>query len=703
MKLLNSNTALKGWLDSSGTQEQFVRKVEEWVDHRIEKSEAVSSFLQGDSSVYDLDYKDLGVVRIKDYIDNRNRTVQDTGAGNVGNEKVKIDPVGLIWRYYKGIEDVSEAFCKDMNHLFDQVEGRLKKTVPEKEEISVWMKRFRSGLDKDMIDARERNRERISEVIISWIEQGEKTSERFTFPENASFQEKKDIVLNRWWYNYTFHLHFAARNSKQLRDLMGESLDEMSFAVVREGEKKGIPVFANPNYVSLLGTGVPETEQVIKDTVLCNPQLVDTFGRIVAWEKEDITEPGKPNAAGWLLPLKKTVHRRYPEVAILIPETGGRACGGLCSYCQRMYEFQNGNLNFNLSKLKPRESWDERLKKVMDYFRNDTQLKDILITGGDALMSSINSLKQVLDAVYEMALLKREDNNRRPSNKKYAEMVRVRLGTRLLSYLPQKIDSEMISILSDFRDKGRSAGIEQFFIQTHFESPLEVTPEVADKVSALQKAGWIVTNQHVFIASASRRGHNAKLRETLVSAGIVPYYTFSVKGYKENNYHYSTIARLEQEKCEEKIFGFDGDIPKSFIREITQGQETVEGVFRRIEKESGSLFPGTDSSVMNLPGVGKSLTFRTIGILNDGRRVLEFDHNASRFHSPVIQKMGKVVIVESKPVSEYLDEIEAMGEGREDYESVYGYSAGLTERRARFYLYPEYDFKVTEELNNYSG
>ena len=64
-------------------------------------------------------------------------------------------------------------------------------------------------------------------------------------------------------------------------------------------------------------------------------QLVEEFGQISAWEKEDQVEPGKPNAAGWLLPTSDCVHRRYPEVAILIPETMGRACGGLCVSCQR--------------------------------------------------------------------------------------------------------------------------------------------------------------------------------------------------------------------------------------------------------------------------------------------------------------------------------------------------------------------------------
>jgi lysine 2,3-aminomutase len=115
---------------------------------------------------------------------------------------------------------------------------------------------------------------------------------------------------------------------------------------------------------------------------------------------------GKPNAAGWILPSHHNVHRRYPEVAIMIPDTMGRACGGLCVSCQRMYEFQRGNLNFNLDKLRPDETWNEKLRRLLDYYENDTQLRDILITGGDALMSRDESLEKILIAYMKWQLEK---------------------------------------------------------------------------------------------------------------------------------------------------------------------------------------------------------------------------------------------------------------------------------------------------------
>ncbi|MCK5741337.1 MAG: KamA family protein, partial [Chlorobi bacterium] len=78
----------------------------------------------------------------------------------------------------------------------------------------------------------------------------------------------------------------------------------------------------------------------------------------------------------------------------------------------------------------------------------------------------------------------------------------------------------------------------------------------------------------------------------------------------------------------------------------------------------------------------------------------EFDHDATRNHSPIIHKMGKVIIVESKSISEYLDQLERMAEDISEYMDVWGYSAGSTEPRQPVYEYPEYEYKSTEEYTN---
>jgi lysine 2,3-aminomutase len=111
-------------------------------------------------------------------------------------------------------------------------------------------------------------------------------------------------------------------------------------------------------------------------------------------------------------------------------------------------------------------------------------------------------------------------------------------------------------------------------------------------------------------------------------------------------------------------------------------------------------FLATDRNVINLPGVGKSLTFRTIGITRRGRRILKFDHDSTRSHSPIINEMDDVIIVESKPIGEYLRQLKQLGENTEDYDTIWGYSIGETERRFPVFEYPDYTFNTTCEFSN---
>ncbi len=121
---------------------------------------------------------------------------------------------------------------------------------------------------------------------------------------------------------------------------------------------------------------------------------------------------------------------------------------------------------------------------------------------------------------------------------------------------------------------------------------------------------------------------------------------------------------------------------------------------KELRTKANIPFLATDRNVINLPGVGKSLTFRTIGITRWGRRILEFDHDHTRWHSPIINKIGKVVIIESKPIGEYLHQLEDMGENVKEYENVWGYSIGETEPRLSIFEYPELGYKITDRMTN---
>jgi lysine 2,3-aminomutase len=703
-EILRENPILEEILRNAKNETEALEGVRQWVmDVLYSRPEALKFYRReqtGHKVFRSLKWSDYAAIRLLDYIDNAGIEVEDL---NLRGEKAISNPIWLLWLAVNhGTGGAKPAFFEDMRYLFRQFTGRKTITKPTRPQVEKWMEKFPSGLDPRVIRLREENRNRILNVIIDRIDRGEKKDPKYKFEPGMSREQKFKLALE-WWQDSLFHLRFAIRSPELLNEMLGFSLDPDTMSILKDAQRDGIPFFINPYYLSLMYVRVPYYaiggDLAIRDYVLYSRQLVEEFGQIVAWEKEDIVRPGEPNAAGWLLP-SHNIHRRYPEVAILIPDTRGRACGGLCSVCQRMYGFQNGELNFDLDKLKPKKSWKVKLQELIAYFENDSQLRDILITGGDALMSSNRSLQEILDAVLQMAINKREQNRQRKEGEKYAELLRVRLGTKLPVYLPQRIGPDLIKILSDFKAKASEVGVKQFVIQTHFESPLEVTPESRRGIKALLEAGWVVTNQLVFTAAASRRGHAAKLRQVLNEIGVMPYYTFVVKGYMENSYNFANIARIVQEQVEEKTFGRIPESGLEAIRDIgLEAESAVEGISRLRENED-LPFLATDRSVLNLPGVGKSMTFRVIGITRYGRRILEFDHDATRVHSPIIERLGKVIIVESKSLADYVKQLEEMGEDPEEYDGLFGFSLGETEDRLPLYEYPTYDFGVTPQLTN---
>jgi lysine 2,3-aminomutase len=702
-RLLNENPMLAEIMHNARNETEALIGVREWVESEAspQAMEFYRSEHAGRKLFESLKWQDYATIRLLDYIDHADVEFEDL---NLRGQLAISNPIRMIWlAVTHGTGGARPEFFQDMLMLFQQFTGKYEQKRPAKSEVIRWMERYPSGLDPRIVKLREENRERVINILIDKIDSGEIHSARYKFAPGMTRHRKVEQMLE-WWDDYRFHLGFAIRDPDLLNEMLGYSLDPDTMDVLYQARDKGIPFFINPYYLSLLHVRVPYfaigADLAMRYYVVYSQQLVDEFGHITAWEREDEVEPGKPNAAGWVLPSSYNIHRRYPDVAILIPDTMGRACGGLCASCQRMFEFQRGNLNFNLHDLLPDETWQEKLDRLMQYFEEDSQLRDILITGGDALMSSDISLKTILDSVCSMAERKREDNRGRTDGERYAELLRVRIGTRLPAYLPQRITPDLVQILADFKTRASEAGVRQFVIQTHFEAPMEITPEVNRAVQMLHEAGWTLTNQLVFTAAASRRGHTAKLRQVLNDIGILSYYTFSVKGYMENTFNYATNARAVQEQLEEKRLGA---IPQKYherIRELPLEPEKIHDNIEALRRDSGLPFLATDRNVLNLPAVGKSMTFRVIGITRYGRRILEFDHDITRTHSPIIDRMGKVVIIESKSVYEYLEQLAAIGEDISEYRGIYGYSIGETEPRLSLYEYPEYDYQVTTEITN---
>lgn len=626
-------------------------------------------------------------------------------------QDMSIQTVRLLYQFLtETLENVemSTDLLIEWFQLFERMKGETS-PIPSPQRIKNRSERWATGMDEEVREIRADNKERMLHLLIQKIENRKsKPSVRFHFEEGTTYKEKYRLV-GEWWSDFRFHLSMAVKSPAELNRFLGNSLSSETMYLLHRARKKGMPFFATPYYLSLLNVSEEGyNDEAIRSYILYSPRLVETYGNIRAWEKEDIVEAGKPNAAGWTLPDGHNIHRRYPEVAILIPDTMGRACGGLCASCQRMYDFQSERLNFEFDTLRPKESWDHKLRRLMNYFEEDTQLRDILITGGDALMSQNKTLRHLLEAVYRMAIRKQKANNERPEGEKYAELQRVRLGSRLLAYLPMRVNEELADILREFKEKASAIGVKQFIIQTHFQTPLEVTPEAQEAIRMILSAGWIITNQLVYTVAASRRGHTTRLRQVLNSLGVLCYYTFSVKGFNENYTVFTPNSRSIQEEKEEKIYGEMTSEQAEELYQLLETQvhskddstENAASRIYRFMKKHHLPFLSTDRSVLNLPAIGKSMTFQMIGITEEGKRILQFDHDGTRRHSPIIDQMGKIFIIENKSQAAYLRQLGKMGEDTEDYATLWSYTKGETEPRFSLYEYPDFPFRITEKMSN---
>jgi len=181
------------------------------------------------------------------------------------------------------------------------------------------------------------------------------------------------------------------------------------------------------------------------------------------------------------------VHR-YPDRVLMVLTD---ICPMLCRHCTRKREWQHGG-------------WvrkDEEIELMLDYIRNNPQVRDVIISGGDVLTLSTERLEKVLRKLRQI-----------PS----VEIIRI--GSRYPVVLPQRIDKELCDTLSNYGP---------IWFNTHFNHPNEVTPEAAKACDMLVRAGIPVNNQTVLLRGINDSVETQlKLAQSLLKIKVRPYYLF---------------------------------------------------------------------------------------------------------------------------------------------------------------------------------
>ena len=181
------------------------------------------------------------------------------------------------------------------------------------------------------------------------------------------------------------------------------------------------------------------------------------------------------------------VHRYPDRVLFLVNEM----CAMYCRYCTRSRMVGDGNHTLNAA------TYDAAL----NYIRKHTEIRDVLISGGDPLTLGDRMLEYLISSV-----------------KAIPHVEFVRIGTRIPVTLPQRITPELIAMFKKYSP---------LWMSVHFNHAKEVTPRVKHACNMIADAGIPMGSQTVLL-----RGVNdspevmKKLFHELLKIRVRPYYIY---------------------------------------------------------------------------------------------------------------------------------------------------------------------------------
>jgi len=179
---------------------------------------------------------------------------------------------------------------------------------------------------------------------------------------------------------------------------------------------------------------------------------------------------------------------RYPDrVLLLITDQ----CSMYCRHCTRR-RFAGGQDS---------EMPSDRIEKAIEYIEKTPQVRDVLLSGGDALLVSDEKLERIIKRLREIP---------------HVEIIRI--GSRAPVVIPQRITDNLVNMLKKYHP---------IWLNTHFNHTKEITPESKEAIRKLADAGVPLGNQSVLLRGVNDCVHiMRKLVHELVMMRVRPYYIY---------------------------------------------------------------------------------------------------------------------------------------------------------------------------------
>lgn len=186
-------------------------------------------------------------------------------------------------------------------------------------------------------------------------------------------------------------------------------------------------------------------------------------------------------------PVPGLTHRYPDRVLFLITDM----CSMYCRHCTRR----------RFAGQKDDESPSERIEKCIEYIERTPSVRDVLLSGGDALMVSDEKLEYIISRLRKI---------------EHVEIVRI--GSRTPVVCPQRITDNLVNMLKKYHP---------IWLNTHFNHPNEFTPESREALARLANAGIPLGNQTVLLRGVNDCVHVMKsLMHNLVKNRVRPYYIY---------------------------------------------------------------------------------------------------------------------------------------------------------------------------------
>jgi len=185
-------------------------------------------------------------------------------------------------------------------------------------------------------------------------------------------------------------------------------------------------------------------------------------------------------------PVSNLTHRYPDRVLFLVSDQ----CAAYCRFCNRRRKVGRPNM-----------VTEETIREGLRYIKANPKIREVLLSGGDPFMLSDQKLEEILSSLRAMS---------------HVEVIRI--GTRVPSYLPQRITTNLAAMLKRFHP---------LFINIHFNHPKELTSEAQMALHILADAGIPLGSQTVLLKGINDSAEILKeLFLKLLKCRVRPYYLF---------------------------------------------------------------------------------------------------------------------------------------------------------------------------------